>query len=317
MTPSSRDRQRRLARPEGRAGRAGAGASGSASRCWSAALLAEALGQPGCRRRSQRGEPGRSARGDSRVKLSIRMTADEAERLAAGARRSRPVARCATSPVLLPTCPRCRHGCQPHRPPRRAHRLQRRTLDAQPQHPPPDLAAAPRQRAAGAGVPRDARHAGRRRARPPDAGRQRPGRPATAQPAAAAPVERIPPHDRQEIAMSQAPNIDGVLIQWGDRLFYPGNRIVKAKPQPKLNAAAARQRAAADPRAHRGHRRAPRAAGDGQGHRRRARHEGHRRPLPLHQQERPARHRGRARRDDARQGRAARTGRRLALRRHA
>ena len=45
--------------------------------------------------------------------------------------------------------------------------------------------------------------------------------------------------------MPQAPNIDGVLIQWGDRLFYPGNRIVKAKPQPKLGASAARQRAAA------------------------------------------------------------------------
>src|SRR5689334_25371182 len=45
--------------------------------------------------------------------------------------------------------------------------------------------------------------------------------------------------------MPQAPNIDGVLIQWGDRLFYPGNRVVKTKPQPKLGASAARQRAAA------------------------------------------------------------------------
>ena len=45
--------------------------------------------------------------------------------------------------------------------------------------------------------------------------------------------------------MSQAPNIDGILIQWGDRLFYPGNRVVKTKPQPKLGAGAARQRAAA------------------------------------------------------------------------
>ena len=45
--------------------------------------------------------------------------------------------------------------------------------------------------------------------------------------------------------MSQAPNIDGVLITWGDRLFYPGNRVVKTKPQPKLGANAARQRAAA------------------------------------------------------------------------
>ena len=45
--------------------------------------------------------------------------------------------------------------------------------------------------------------------------------------------------------MSQAQNIDGVLITWGDRLFYPGNRVVKVKPQPKLNGDSARQRAAA------------------------------------------------------------------------
>lgn len=45
--------------------------------------------------------------------------------------------------------------------------------------------------------------------------------------------------------MSQAPNIDGVLVQWGDRLFYPGNRVVKVKPQPRLDAGALRQRAAA------------------------------------------------------------------------
>ena len=45
--------------------------------------------------------------------------------------------------------------------------------------------------------------------------------------------------------MAQAPNIDGVLIQWGDRLFYPGNRIVKVRPPPKLSGNAARQHAAA------------------------------------------------------------------------
>ena len=45
--------------------------------------------------------------------------------------------------------------------------------------------------------------------------------------------------------MPQAQNIDGVLITWGDRLFYPGNRVVKVKPQPKLKAGAASQRAAA------------------------------------------------------------------------
>ena len=44
-------------------------------------------------------------------------------------------------------------------------------------------------------------------------------------------------------------SIDGVLVQWGDRLFYPGNRIVKAREQPRLGArsraAAIRQRIAA------------------------------------------------------------------------
>jgi hypothetical protein len=43
--------------------------------------------------------------------------------------------------------------------------------------------------------------------------------------------------------MSQAPNIDGVLIQWGDRLFYPGNRVVKVKPQPRLGDGGMHQRA--------------------------------------------------------------------------
>jgi hypothetical protein len=45
--------------------------------------------------------------------------------------------------------------------------------------------------------------------------------------------------------MAQAPNIDGVLVQWGDRLFYPGNRDVQVKPQPKLLVKALKQRAAA------------------------------------------------------------------------
>ena len=45
--------------------------------------------------------------------------------------------------------------------------------------------------------------------------------------------------------MPHQPNIDGVLIQWGDRLFYPGNRIVRVAPQPKLVANLARRQAAA------------------------------------------------------------------------
>jgi hypothetical protein len=45
--------------------------------------------------------------------------------------------------------------------------------------------------------------------------------------------------------MAQAPNIDGILVTWGDRLFYPSNRLVKSKPQPKLTDGATHQRAAA------------------------------------------------------------------------
>ena len=44
--------------------------------------------------------------------------------------------------------------------------------------------------------------------------------------------------------MPHASNIDGVLIQWGDRIFYPSNRVVKPGHQPKLNGGVARQRAA-------------------------------------------------------------------------
>lgn len=45
--------------------------------------------------------------------------------------------------------------------------------------------------------------------------------------------------------MTQGPDIDGILITWGDRLFYPGNRVVKTKRQPRLSGDAARLRAAA------------------------------------------------------------------------
>ena len=44
--------------------------------------------------------------------------------------------------------------------------------------------------------------------------------------------------------MTEAPSVDNVLLQWGDRLFYPGNRIVRGRPQPKLGGLSAQQRAA-------------------------------------------------------------------------
>jgi hypothetical protein len=97
--------------------------------------------------------------------------------------------------------------------------------------------------------------------------------------------------------MSQAPNIDGVLLQWGDRLLYPGNRVANVKLQPRLGGNAARTRPAAIRRRIEATlvRRAPqvmvKVTGGGRGMMAIAA------PLSLHQQERPTRHRGRARRD--------------------
>lgn len=44
--------------------------------------------------------------------------------------------------------------------------------------------------------------------------------------------------------MTQGLDIDAVLIAWGDRLFYPGNRVARARREPRLNGGATRQRAA-------------------------------------------------------------------------
>lgn len=33
----------------------------------------------------------------------------------------------------------------------------------------------------------------------------------------------------------KGPQVDGVLVQWGERLFYPPNRIVKSLPTPRLD----------------------------------------------------------------------------------
>jgi relaxase-like protein len=35
--------------------------------------------------------------------------------------------------------------------------------------------------------------------------------------------------------MPEPHDVDAVLVQWGDRLFYPGNRIVRSGSQPRLN----------------------------------------------------------------------------------
>lgn len=35
--------------------------------------------------------------------------------------------------------------------------------------------------------------------------------------------------------MSSSPTVDGALVQWGERLFYPPNRIVRSPPTPRLD----------------------------------------------------------------------------------
>lgn len=65
----------------------------------------------------------------------------------------------------------------------------------------------------------------------PTSGARRAGSPATSTAPSSLPSA---PH---------TPDLDGILITWGDRLFYPGNRIVQVRPQPKLGASAAHQRA--------------------------------------------------------------------------
>ena len=40
-----------------------------------------------------------------------------------------------------------------------------------------------------------------------------------------------------------APSVDGVLVQWGERLFYPPSRIVKVMPQARLDAMTRRKAA--------------------------------------------------------------------------
>ena len=44
--------------------------------------------------------------------------------------------------------------------------------------------------------------------------------------------------------VSNPQSTDGVLVQWGERLFYPRNRIVKVAPQPRVVANLARRAAA-------------------------------------------------------------------------
>jgi hypothetical protein len=43
--------------------------------------------------------------------------------------------------------------------------------------------------------------------------------------------------------MTPGPSIDGVLVQWGERLFYPSSRIVKPLPTPRLDTMARRKAA--------------------------------------------------------------------------
>ena len=65
------------------------------------------------------------------------------------------------------------------------------------------------------------------------------------------------PSDVKGLDMPNPTSLDGILVQWGDRLFYPPNRMVRASA-PYLTGAALRERAAAvRQRIHATHRRCP------------------------------------------------------------
>ena len=44
--------------------------------------------------------------------------------------------------------------------------------------------------------------------------------------------------------MTAPTEVDGILVQWGERLFYPGNRLVKALPLPRFSGGIGRRAAA-------------------------------------------------------------------------
>ncbi len=57
--------------------------------------------------------------------------------------------------------------------------------------------------------------------------------------------------------MSSKAEVDGVLVQWGERLFYPGNRIVRSGAAPNLSGGIVRRAAAIRGHIHATVRRAP------------------------------------------------------------
>ena len=105
--------------------------------------------------------------------------------------------------------------------------------------------------------------------------------------------------------------VNGLLVQWGDRLFNPSNRMTESRT-PVLTEAAIRQRASLAG-SHPRDSRTPRAAGDGQGHRRRAWHGCHCSAPALHRKGRATAHRGRPRCRARGQGGTARDHRSMAI----
>src|SRR5205814_5083284 len=91
--------------------------------------------------------------------------------------------------------------------------------------------------AAGAGVRRPARALSRRRTVAIDAraATPRPGVAAAHRPSAGGTGAPRGARSTHKTAMTTAQTVDGVLVQWGERLFYPSNRIVKAQPTPRLD----------------------------------------------------------------------------------
>jgi hypothetical protein len=171
--------------------------------------------------RNKLGTPRKPA-SEKLIKVSIRLSSAEVEQLAAGAQEAG-LSRGAYVAALIDGGGGDATGGSPHR----VDSVLRRAGNPESESLSLGVAVPARLRASGPGIPGDARLAEERGAAPPP-GRGRcfgrfaiPGVPAR---------RELNQSMKRSANMTEARHIDGVLVQWGERLFYPANRIVKSTP---------------------------------------------------------------------------------------
>ena len=188
--------------------------------------------RPGVHSRSPGVDSAESPQTAPHVKLSVRVSAPAARRLdlngrAAGLSRGAYLMRLIDgAPPVIPSSGTRSGLC-------RAQRLGQRSGSPQSRHQPPDASPAHWLRQSRSRIPGAHGHPGRRRAQAPRAVRSRDRR-AHGRPPGQGMGRRSAIQPRRESTMSKDRSPEAQLVEWGDRLFYPGNRIVKANT-PRLH----------------------------------------------------------------------------------